>query len=104
LRDHFTFSFMEDHVGVNLRREIGVENLAWASDFPHSVSDWPWSLETVQRQFKDVPSEERLKIHATNVLRQLRVVTSEEEAQLLAQPLDDRFTDADVPARGARRL
>jgi predicted TIM-barrel fold metal-dependent hydrolase len=103
VRDHFTFSFMEDHVGVAMRHQIGLDNICWASDFPHSVSDWPWSLETVQREFKDVPADERLKMQALNVLRQLRIVNETEYDHLVSQPLDDRFPDS-VPARGARRL
>ena len=43
VRDHFTFSFQEDHAGVALRHSIGINNVCWANDFPHSVSDWPWS-------------------------------------------------------------
>jgi predicted TIM-barrel fold metal-dependent hydrolase len=103
IRDHFTFSFMEDHVGVVLRHEIGLDNICWASDFPHSVCDWPWSVETVQRQLKDVPEDERLRIQALNVLVQLGVISSEERQTMAQQRIDDRFPSA-VPARGSRRM
>jgi predicted TIM-barrel fold metal-dependent hydrolase len=103
IRDHFTFSFMEDHVGVNMRHEIGLDNICWASDFPHSVCDWPWSVETVQRQFKNVPADERLRIQALNVLVQLRVITAEQRDEMSTNSLDNRFPDT-VPARGSRRM
>src|SRR5487761_653473 len=49
VRKHFTFSFQEDHAGVALRHSIGIDNICWANDFPHSVGDWPWSAEVRAR-------------------------------------------------------
>jgi predicted TIM-barrel fold metal-dependent hydrolase len=102
VRDHFTFSFQEDHAGVALRHSIGIDNICWASDFPHSVSDWPFSRETRERQFKGVPDQDRRKMEALNIAAQLGLITKEEkEAQSLEPITPD--APAEVADRGARR-
>jgi predicted TIM-barrel fold metal-dependent hydrolase len=102
IRGHFTFSFQEDHAGLALRHMIGVDNICWASDFPHSVGDWPWSIETRARQFAGVPDAERKRIQALNIATQLRVITPQEKQALLANPVD--ALPVQVPARGSRRI
>jgi predicted TIM-barrel fold metal-dependent hydrolase len=102
IRDHFTFSFQEDHTGVRNRHDIGIDNICWASDFPHSVGDWPWSREVVARQFADVPNDERRRIQCLNVLVQLGVIDRRQREVLARQPVS---ADPDaVPARGERRV
>ena len=44
-------TFIEDHPGVKLRHEAGLENILWSSDYPHSDSTWPRSREVVAEQF-----------------------------------------------------
>jgi predicted TIM-barrel fold metal-dependent hydrolase len=102
IRDQFTFSFQEDHAGLALRHMIGVNNICWASDFPHSVGDWPWSVETRARQFAGVPDEERKRIQALNIAAQLHVITAQEKEELAKRPVDT--FPAEVPARGSRRI
>src|SRR5262249_45111600 len=36
-------SFQEDAVGIRLRDVIGVDNMMWGSDYPHSESTFPQS-------------------------------------------------------------
>ena len=43
-----------DAVVVRTRDEIGVGNLMWAWDFPHSDSTWPHSREAIARDFAGV--------------------------------------------------
>jgi predicted TIM-barrel fold metal-dependent hydrolase len=38
-------TFILDQYGVNNRYRIGVDNMMWSSDFPHSVSNWPIDTE-----------------------------------------------------------
>lgn len=102
VRDHFTFSFQEDHVGVAMRHAIGIDNICWASDFPHSVSDWPFSRETRERQFKGVPDQDRRKMEALNIAAQLGLITKEEKEAQSLEPITSTATD-DVPPRGSRR-
>lgn len=58
--------FQEDEVGVQLRHRIGMENMLWGNDFPHSESTWPKSMEFLDRIFADVPREERQKLTYDN--------------------------------------
>jgi predicted TIM-barrel fold metal-dependent hydrolase len=71
--DYFTDSiastFITDTYGVNNRHEIGVTQMLWSSDFPHTGSDWPHSLDTIAKTFSDVPDDEKQLILAGNALR-----------------------------------
>lgn len=40
---NFLWNIIADRAAVELRDRIGVENLSWSSDFPHSNSEWPRS-------------------------------------------------------------
>jgi predicted TIM-barrel fold metal-dependent hydrolase len=102
-RDHFTFSFQEDHAGVALRHAIGIDNICWANDFPHSVSDWPWSRDVRARQFAGVPEVDVRKMQALNIAAQLGVISPAEKESLSRRPLKNPL-EADPPRRGARRV
>ena len=102
VRDHFTFSFQEDHAGVALRHSIGIDNICWASDFPHSVSDWPYSREARERQFKDVPDQDRRKMEALNIASQLGLITKEQKEREAQEPITAP-APAEILERGARR-
>ena len=102
-RDQIHVSFQEDHAGIALRHLIGVDNICWASDFPHAVGDWPYSQETAARQFRDVPDDERHKIQALNILEWLHIITLPEKEEMARQTVVDR-APAELLARGARRL
>ncbi len=103
LREHFTFTFQEDHVGVRLRDLIGVDNICWASDFPHSVGDWPYSREVRERLFRGVPDEERRKIEALNVACQFGIISQEEKARQAKLPRTEPAL-LNVPRRWASRM
>jgi predicted TIM-barrel fold metal-dependent hydrolase len=40
-RDHILTCFITDPVGLALRDDIGVDNMCWEQDYPHSDSSWP---------------------------------------------------------------
>ncbi|HEY3911742.1 MAG TPA: amidohydrolase family protein [Stellaceae bacterium] len=61
--------FMEDDLGVELRKHIGVENMLWGSDFPHAESTWPQSKQFLDRIFAGVPEDDRRKITADNAAK-----------------------------------
>jgi predicted TIM-barrel fold metal-dependent hydrolase len=69
LKEHAYWGFFEDHVGVKLRHEIGVDRMMWSTDFPHVVTRWPHSLEMMNSQMRDVPEEERHKMAAGNAVK-----------------------------------
>ena len=49
-REHFLTCFISDSVGVGLRHEIGIDNIAWECDYPHSDSLWPSAAEHLLRR------------------------------------------------------
>ena len=55
-------TFMEDTLGVRLRNEIGVDNMMWGSDFPHSESTWPESRRILGEVLEDVPLADQRKM------------------------------------------
>jgi len=44
-RRHILTCFIADPVGVNLRHDIGIDNICWEQDYPHSDSSWPEAPE-----------------------------------------------------------
>ena len=62
-------SFQEDAVGIRLRDVIGVDNMLWGSDYPHSESTFPKSREVLDRILAGVPAAERAKIVGGNTAR-----------------------------------
>jgi predicted TIM-barrel fold metal-dependent hydrolase len=62
-------SFQEDHLGIRDRALLGVDNLMWGSDYPHTESTFPRSQQILERILAGVPDEERAKITCTNVAR-----------------------------------
>ena len=68
-RRNMACTFMDDEVGLALRHLIGVENILWSTDFPHPATTWPHSREIVDRQFAEVPPEERELICCANSAR-----------------------------------
>ena len=62
-------SFQEDGLGIKDRDLIGVNNLMWGSDYPHTESTYPRSVETVTRILDGVPEDEKRKILRDNASR-----------------------------------
>jgi hypothetical protein len=68
-REHFLTCFISDPVGVQLRHLIGLDNIAWECDYPHSDSSWPHAPEELAAVARDVPDAELNKITFENALR-----------------------------------
>jgi len=60
-------TFLDDSFGVASRHWIGVDNVMWSSDYPHTASTWPHSRDIIARDFKDVSEVEKRKIVRENV-------------------------------------
>ena len=43
--EHFMTCFIADPIGLQLRNEIGIDNICWEMDYPHSDSSWPEAPE-----------------------------------------------------------
>jgi predicted TIM-barrel fold metal-dependent hydrolase len=62
-------SFQEDAIGIRLRDVIGVDNMMWGSDYPHSESTFPQSRKILAEILAGVPDDERAKIAGGNTAR-----------------------------------
>jgi hypothetical protein len=70
-REHFLTCFISDPIGIELRHMIGIDNIAWEADYPHSDSMWPTAPEELGAVFADVavPDDEVRKITHENAMR-----------------------------------
>ena len=68
-REHVVTCFIDDDAGVRNRDLIGIDNLTWECDYPHSDCTWPKAPETLWRSMKDLPREEVDKITHLNVMK-----------------------------------
>jgi hypothetical protein len=68
-REHFLTCFIADPIGVHLRHEIGIDNIAWECDYPHSDSSWPEAPEELAGVTDGVPDDEINKISHENAMR-----------------------------------
>jgi predicted TIM-barrel fold metal-dependent hydrolase len=62
-------NFLDDAVGITCRHHIGVDNLLFEVDYPHSDTTFPRSREIVAERFRDVPAAETRKICRDNAIR-----------------------------------
>jgi predicted TIM-barrel fold metal-dependent hydrolase len=62
-------SFQEDAVGIRLRDVIGVDNMMWGSDYPHSESTFPRSRKILAEILVGVPEDEQARIVGGNTAR-----------------------------------
>jgi len=51
-------SFIHDRVGILNRDIAGGKNIMWSSDYPHSETTFPHSLNVIDRDFDGIPSED----------------------------------------------
>jgi predicted TIM-barrel fold metal-dependent hydrolase len=70
-REHFLTCFISDKVGVQLRNMIGIDNIAWEADYPHSDSMWPGAPEELWDVLvlNNVPDDEINKMTHENSMR-----------------------------------
>ncbi|MGW3943968.1 amidohydrolase family protein [Streptomyces phaeochromogenes] len=57
-KDHVYGCFISDRAGVFTRHLIGVENIMFESDYPHSDSNWPQTRKLLENVMLDVPDDE----------------------------------------------
>ena len=51
------------------RNYIGLTQMMWSSDYPHTGSDWPNSWKTIDEYFDGVPEAEKHALLAGNAVR-----------------------------------
>ena len=70
-REHILSCFIDDKAGVRNRDLIGIDNLAWEADYPHSDTTWPHTAEKLWESFQgeNLTDEEIDKISYKNAMR-----------------------------------
>jgi hypothetical protein len=51
-------SFLRDRIGIEMRNRPGGRNILWSSDFPHSETTFPNSLESIEEEFAGIPEDD----------------------------------------------
>jgi hypothetical protein len=71
-REHIVTCFIDDAAGVRNRDLIGIDNITWECDYPHSDSTWPEAPEKLWPSLAGVPEDEIHKITWGNAVRHFR--------------------------------
>jgi predicted TIM-barrel fold metal-dependent hydrolase len=68
-RQHFLTCFISDPVGLQLRELIGIDNISWECDYPHSDSPWPHAPEELLTAAAGVANEDLDRITYQNACK-----------------------------------
>jgi predicted TIM-barrel fold metal-dependent hydrolase len=68
-REHIFGCFISDDGGIANLERIGVDNVMFESDYPHSDCNWPNSRVRLERSLADVPDELARKVAELNARR-----------------------------------
>jgi predicted TIM-barrel fold metal-dependent hydrolase len=71
-RDQVVTCFIDDPSGIALRHRVGIDNICWEADYPHSDSTWPGSPELLVQSIRELPADEVDKITHANAMRHFR--------------------------------
>ena len=71
-REHIVTCFIDDLIGVRNRDAIGIENITWECDYPHSDSTWPHSPEVLWKSLDRVSDDDINAMTYQNALRHFR--------------------------------
>jgi predicted TIM-barrel fold metal-dependent hydrolase len=67
--DHVFGCFISDLAGVEMRHRIGIPNLMFEGDYPHSDSNYPATRKILEEVMRDVPDAEARAIAEDNARR-----------------------------------
>lgn len=57
-REHVLACYVTDPTALKLRHEIGIDNIAWECDYPHSDSIWPHAPEFVLDELRSAGADD----------------------------------------------
>jgi predicted TIM-barrel fold metal-dependent hydrolase len=83
-RDHVMGCFIDDEHGVESLKRIGVDNVMLETDYPHSDSTWPGSLEKAHKVLGHLDAKSRYKIMQGNARRVYNFTPSADSVQVAA--------------------
>ncbi len=100
-REHIVTCFIDDAVGVRNRDLIGMGNITWECDYPHSDTTWPDSPEILWRSVDGLTDDEIDRITHRNAMEHFRYdpFARIPREQCTVGALRARATDVDVRPR-----
>ncbi len=72
-KDHVYGCFFDDPVGLRNIDAIGVDNVTYESDYPHSDSTWPHTAKIAAEQTADLPDDIVYKVLRGNAIEMLHL-------------------------------
>ena len=70
-REHVYGCFFDDAFGLRNLDAIGVDNVIYETDYPHSDSTWPHSRKIAEEQMEDLPDDVVYKVVRGNAIEML---------------------------------
>ena len=68
-RDHIFGCFISDECGLSVLDQIGVDQVMWECDYPHSDSNWPHSRKLLGESLRHLSDADAAKIAEDNARR-----------------------------------
>ena len=69
VKEHVYWGFVYNPVGVRtMHREVGVDRIMWATDFPHAESDWPDTAGTIDESFAGISQDAKHQMMTGNAV------------------------------------
>lgn len=68
-KDNIFFTYQDDRAGVLTTPVYGEDNYLWASDYPHGVTTFPCSKETVDQNCQGIDPKVKRKINRDNAAK-----------------------------------
>jgi predicted TIM-barrel fold metal-dependent hydrolase len=65
--------FFKDHHGLESLDRVGVDNITFETDYPHTDSTWPHSKEVAEELTAGLPDDAVYKIMRGNAIRMLQL-------------------------------
>ncbi len=62
-------TFIDDPMGLKTYHLLGADSFMWSTDYPHQAATWPHSQEVLERDFREIPEEDRRKLVRENAAR-----------------------------------
>jgi predicted TIM-barrel fold metal-dependent hydrolase len=105
IREHVITCFIDDKVGLGLREQIGIDNMCWECDYPHSDSTWPQAPEVLWESIRDLPIVDIDRITHANAMRHFQFdpfgTIARDQANVAS--LRAQATDVDLTFTAPRR-
>ena len=70
---HIYGCFFDDPHGVRCLEEVGVDNVTYETDYPHSDSTWPHSRKIAEEQTATLTDEQVYKVLRGNAIEMLHL-------------------------------